>query len=62
MVRGVPDIVFFLFFILVLDQAIEYLRHSVVCPDWTDPIRQGANFIVCPEARTPAIGLAAMGA
>jgi polar amino acid transport system permease protein len=56
MVRGVPDIVFFLFFILVLDQAIEYLRHSVVCPDWTDPIRQGANFIVCPEARTPQSG------
>jgi polar amino acid transport system permease protein len=56
MVRGVPDIVFFLFFILVLDQGIEYLRHSVVCPDWTDPIRQGANFIVCPEARTPQSG------
>jgi len=56
MVRGVPDIVFFLFFILVLDQAIEFLRHSVVCPDWTDPIRQGANFIVCPEARTPQSG------
>jgi polar amino acid transport system permease protein len=56
MVRGVPDIVFFLFFILVLDQAIEYLRHSVVCPDWTEEIRQGANFIVCPEARTPQSG------
>lgn len=53
MVRGVPDIVFFLFFILVLDQGIEYLRHQIVCPDWTDPIRQGANFLVCPEARTP---------
>ena len=53
MVRGVPDIVFFLFFILVLDQGIEYLRHQLVCPDWTDPIRQGANFLVCPEARTP---------
>ncbi|MFW5655953.1 MAG: ABC transporter permease subunit, partial [Roseicyclus sp.] len=56
MVRGVPDIVFFLFFILVLDQGIEYLRHTIVCPDWTDPIRQGANFIVCPEARTPQSG------
>ena len=53
MVRGVPDIVFFLFFILVLDQGIEYLRHQIVCPDWTDPIRQGANFLVCPQARTP---------
>ena len=53
MVRGVPDIVFFLFFILVLDQGIEYLRHQIICPDWTEDIRQGANFLVCPEARTP---------
>ncbi|MDA0924139.1 MAG: ABC transporter permease subunit, partial [Proteobacteria bacterium] len=54
MVRGVPDIVFFLFFILVLDQGIEYLRHQIVCPGWTEDIRQGANFLVCPEARTPS--------
>ena len=54
MVRGVPDIVFFLFFILVLDQAIEYLRHQINCPDWPEEIRQGANFLVCPEARTPS--------
>ena len=53
MVRGVPDIVFFLFFVLVLDQGIEYLRHIVVCPDWDEPIRQGANFLVCDAARTP---------
>ena len=53
MVRGIPDIVFFLFFVLVLDQAIEYLRHQIACPDWTEPIRQGANFLVCPAARTP---------
>ena len=54
MVRGVPDIVFFLFFILVLDQGIEYLRHQIACPDWAEEIRQGANFLVCPEARTPS--------
>ena len=53
MVRGVPDIVFFLFFILVLDQGIEYLRPQIICPDWTEDSRQGANFLVCPEARTP---------
>ena len=53
MVRGVPDIVFFLFFVLVLDQGIEYIRHVIACPGWTDPIRQGANFIVCDAARTP---------
>ncbi len=53
MVRGVPDIVFFLFFVIALDQALEWTKHQVVCPDWTDPIRQGANFVVCPEAKIP---------
>ncbi|MBF9044627.1 ABC transporter permease subunit [Rhodobacterales bacterium HKCCE4037] len=53
MVRGIPDIVFFLFFVLVLDQGIEYVRHLVTCPDWDEPIRQGANFLVCDAARTP---------
>lgn len=53
MVRGVPDIVFFLFFVLVLDQGIEYLFHITLCPDWNEPIRQGPNFIVCDAARTP---------
>lgn len=52
-VRGVPDIAFFLFFVIALDQAFEYLRHKVKCPDWTDPIRQGNDFIVCPEAKLP---------
>lgn len=53
MVRGIPDIVFFLFFVLVLDQGIEYIRHTIACPDWDGPIRQGANFLVCDAARTP---------
>ncbi len=52
-VRGVPDIAFFLFFVIALDQGIEFLRHQVVCPDWTDPIRQGNDFIVCDAAKTP---------
>ncbi|NOX73029.1 MAG: ABC transporter permease, partial [Alphaproteobacteria bacterium] len=34
MVRGVPDIIFFLFALIALDQGIEYLRHIVLCPDW----------------------------
>lgn len=54
MVRGIPDIAFFLFFVIVLDQAIEYAFHRINCPDWTEPIRQGANFLVCDAARTPA--------
>jgi polar amino acid transport system permease protein len=53
MVRGVPDIVFFLFFVIALDQALEWLRHQALCPDWTEPVRQGANFLVCPEAKLP---------
>jgi polar amino acid transport system permease protein len=53
MVRGVPDIVFFLFFVIALDQGLEWLRHQALCPDWNEPIRQGANFLVCPEAKLP---------
>ena len=52
-VRGVPDIAFFLFFVIALDQAFEWLRHEVKCPDWTEPIRQGNDFIVCAEAKLP---------
>ena len=51
--RGVPDIVFFLFFIIALDQALEWVRHETLCPDWSENIRQGADFIVCQEAKLP---------
>lgn len=54
MVRGVPDIVFFLFFVIALDQGIEWVTHKIVCPDWTEPVRQGLEFRVCPEAKVPA--------
>ena len=53
MVRGVPDIVFFLFMPIALDQGLEYLRHKVKCPDWDQPIRQGSDFIVCSAAKLP---------
>ncbi len=52
-VRGVPDIAFFLFFVIALDQAFEWLRHEIKCPDWTEAIRQGNDFIVCPAAKLP---------
>lgn len=52
-VRGVPDIAFFLFFVIALDQGIEYLRHKVLCPDWDQPIRQGNDFLVCQAAKMP---------
>ena len=53
MVRGVPDIVFFLFFVIALDQAVEWTKHQIVCPDWSEPIRQGLEFRVCPQAKVP---------
>ncbi len=52
-VRGVPDIAFFMFFVIALDQAFEYLRHKTKCPDWEEPIRQGSDFIVCQAAKLP---------
>lgn len=52
-VRGVPDIAFFLFFVIALDQGLEYLRHKVKCPDWDEPLRQGSDFIVCQAAKLP---------
>ncbi|MCG6114592.1 MAG: ABC transporter permease subunit [Mesorhizobium sp.] len=53
MVRGVPDIVFFLFVPIAIDQTLEYLMHQVRCPDWEFPIRQGNDFIVCAQAKVP---------
>ncbi|KQI67292.1 polar amino acid transport system permease protein [Loktanella sp. DSM 29012] len=52
-VRSVPDIVFFLFFVIALDQGIEYLRHVTLCPDWDQPVRQGNDFVVCTAAKMP---------
>ena len=53
MVRGVPDIVFFLFMPIAIDQALEYTRHKILCPQVTDPIRQGSDFVVCKIAKLP---------
>ena len=53
MVRGVPDIVFFLFVPIALDQMIELTRHVVLCPDVTEPIWQGNDFVVCDAAKAP---------
>ena len=52
-VRGVPDIAFFLFFVIALDQGFEWIRHQIKCPDWDQPIRQGNDFIVCTAAKLP---------
>ncbi|WP_373353582.1 ABC transporter permease [Pseudoroseicyclus sp. CXY001] len=52
-VRGVPDIAFFLFFVIALDQLFEYIRHRVKCPEWENSVWQGNDFIVCQEAKLP---------
>ena len=53
MVRGVPDIVFFLFVPIALDQFFELIRHKIYCPDVRDPIWQGNDFVVCDIAKLP---------
>jgi polar amino acid transport system permease protein len=52
-VRGVPDIAFFLFFVIALDQLFEVTRHHLLCPDWDQPIWQGNDFVVCDAAKLP---------
>ena len=51
-VRGVPDIDFFLFVPIALDQGFEYLRHRIMCPDVLEPVR-GNDFVVCTIAKLP---------
>lgn len=53
MVRGVPDIVFFLFVPIAMDQALEFLRHKILCPDIVEPIYRGNDFVVCTAAKLP---------
>lgn len=52
LVRGVPDIVFFLFFVIALDQGIEYLKSLAVCDGGEWPW-QGLEFRVCQAAKVP---------
>ncbi|MFC3169655.1 ABC transporter permease [Paracoccus fontiphilus] len=52
MVRGVPDIIFFLFVPIALDQGLEWLRHKALC-DSDAPVRQGNDFVVCAAAKLP---------
>ena len=53
LVRGVPDIVLFLFFPIFLDQMVEILRHLWLCPDVDTPFYAGNEFSVCREAKMP---------
>jgi polar amino acid transport system permease protein len=53
MVRGIPDIVFFLFVPIALDQGIEWARHQVLCPGVDAPVWRGNDFVVCAAAKMP---------
>jgi len=53
MVRGVPDIVFFLFVPIALDQAVEYIRNILFCDERAASVWQGNDFVVCAAAKMP---------
>ena len=53
MVRGIPDIAFFLFVPVALDQAFEFLRHKTFCSEITQSVWQGNEFLVCDAAKLP---------
>jgi polar amino acid transport system permease protein len=53
MVRGVPDIVFFLFVPIALDQGIEWARNQFLCPGSDAPVWRGNDFVVCTAAKMP---------
>lgn len=52
-VRGVPDIVYFMFFVIALDQGIEWAKHLFVCEDLSQSAWAGLEFRVCAEAKVP---------
>ncbi len=53
MVRGIPDIIFFMFFVIALDQGIEYVKNLMVCPAGSPWPWQGLEFKVCAAAKVP---------
>ena len=56
MVRGVPDIIFFLFVPIAIGQLVEYIRHRILCPDWEGSVWRGNDFVVCAQAKVPLAG------
>lgn len=61
MVRGIPDIIFFLFFVIALDQGIEYIKNLAVCPAGSPWPWQGLEFKVCAEAKVPLATASPLG-
>lgn len=58
MVRGVPDIIFFLFVPIAIDQLVEFVLHRIRCPDWEGSVWRGNDFVVCAAAKVPPAGAA----
>jgi polar amino acid transport system permease protein len=52
-VRGVPEVIFFLFVPIALDQGFEWARHKIKCADVLEPIRRGNDFVPCAAAKLP---------
>lgn len=52
MVRGIPDIVFFLFVPIAMDQGLEWVRHQALC-EASGPVWIGNDFVVCDAAKLP---------
>jgi polar amino acid transport system permease protein len=53
MVRGIPDVIFFLFVPIALDQMLELVRHRMRCPEVVEPVYRGNDFVVCVAAKLP---------
>lgn len=53
MVRGIPEIIFFMFVPIAIDQGLEFIRHRILCPASTGSVYQGNEFIVCDAAKLP---------
>mgnify|MGYP001245265385 CR=1 FL=1 len=57
MVRGIPDIAFFLFVPIALDQGFEFLRHKILCSEFTQPVWRGDGLCLYTDHAKPNIGL-----
>ena len=53
MIRGVPELVFFLFVPIAMDQGFEFIRYKLLCEDSSAPVYQGNDFVVCEAAKLP---------
>ena len=53
-VRSVLHVSFFMFFVIALDQVLKWIRHRTLCPNRSNAIWQGNDFIVCQRRKCPS--------